>query len=202
MTYGRLVAPWESLLATFEPYDRQPYSQLALSFRRAGDDQSSNDVYFSQRSRETRIRIRQSVLRFWPSILWDYFIRYLAGYGVRPVRHFGWTMLVLFLGAALYTMPGAAVMDEAGQASNVRLDLMQAFRTSADHLLPVELPSKAHLRLSDAAFLRVGPFDFTYAGAGTFQALFAWVVLPIAIAVLASRLWRERVTTPFEEGPQ
>jgi hypothetical protein len=44
---------WQQLMEHLGPYDRQPFTQLEETFRRAGKDKLADDVYYMQKRRES-----------------------------------------------------------------------------------------------------------------------------------------------------
>jgi len=109
---------WKELIMHFNPYDRQPFSQLEGTFRRAGKDNLADNVYYKGRIREfseNYIKIFTWINRFFkylmflmPSLiveliilidrllrlLLDIFLWFFTGYGVKIKRLL---ILIVFL---------------------------------------------------------------------------------------------------------
>jgi hypothetical protein len=204
MVYERLYGPWRSIFAQLEPFDRQPFTQLEITLRQAGDDTAADEVYYALRTQELRNRFRRSAWRLWPGIAWDLFLRYLAGYGVRPVRLFVILGTFLTLGTIAFRQPGAVVQEEPLErilqhGHLEQLGWGQALLVSIDQVLPiVEIPSAREWLPSERTWLILGPVELTYTGVATVLTLFGLIVGPAAIAIVASWLWRQQLSKPLE----
>jgi uncharacterized protein YjbI with pentapeptide repeats len=115
MTYVRMLSDWQALFNRFDPYDRQPYTQLEATLRQAGDDHAADDVYYARRRREFRNLLarhsRWDVLR----IPGDALYWVLAGYGVRPLRFVLWSVLALAVGTWVFLQPNAVTYADAAK---------------------------------------------------------------------------------------
>ena len=199
MTYDRMYGAWGTMLGKNSVYDSQPYTQLEQALRRSGDDAIADNVFYAQRVREFGNRFHWPAWLNVPGILWDLFLRLSAGYGVRPFRLVLLTLAVLAWGAELYSRPGAVADSDVSGSSTVRhLDHLEAFRVSLDQLLPVELPQSDQLEPTAQVAFQFGSPAVTYEGFAAIQSLIGWVILPVALAILASCLWRERPTRPLQ----
>jgi uncharacterized protein YjbI with pentapeptide repeats len=200
MTYERMYGAWRPMLGKNRVYDSQPYAQLEQALRRSGNDSIADDVFYAQRVREFRNRLHwPEVITDIPRILWDLFLRLAAGYGVRPFRLVLLTLFVLAWGTVVYGKSGAvAKVDGSNSAAFDQLDWTQAFWVSLDQLLPVEFPGSIGWEPTSQIAFRLGNWGATYEGFARFQALVGWAILPVALAILASRLWRERATKPLQ----
>jgi hypothetical protein len=79
-----------------EPFRPQPYRQLAKVLREAGDDSGARKVLFKMECRRTQEeRSTYARLKGWV-------LRLGVGYGIYPLRAFGWLVLVWALGWGLF----------------------------------------------------------------------------------------------------
>jgi hypothetical protein len=78
-------------------YQPQPYEQLAAYYRRVGHDEQARTVLLAkQRHRRQRLQL--------PARAWGHLQDTAIGYGYRPVRAFGWLILLLAFTTAYFTV--------------------------------------------------------------------------------------------------
>ncbi|MFI0445895.1 pentapeptide repeat-containing protein [Actinomadura sp. 6N118] len=101
LTYGTLDPhlPAEERLQLLEReedgYVPHSYEQLALSYRRIGDDDAARTVQLAKQRR------RRGTLR-WPLKLWGYLQDVTVGYGYRPMRAAAWLLTLMLIGSVAY----------------------------------------------------------------------------------------------------
>jgi hypothetical protein len=197
LKYERIDSQWELLLSHQEPYSRQPYAQLEATLRAIGDDETADRVYFAQRSRESKNRLHRHNLTDLPGIIWDLFVRLVSGYGVMPSRLIVFTTLLIFAGAVFYLQPGSvSYADAVAQPSGTaNLDWIQAAELSLDQTLPFDIDAGKRWKPSDQLILELWNVRIRYAEIGTFQTILGLVVVPLGIAALAKRLWKDYLST-------
>ena len=185
--YNRIdpVSFWESLMELLDPYDRQPFTQLKDTFRRAGRDQLADDVHYEQKSREftKNITIKKPVA--W---LLDRFLWLLTGYGVRPLRLLRAIVPILVIGTVIFQLEGAVKLDMQPHymiSSQVTLSLWEAFWVSLNTFLPIEIPSGADWIPSSQIIPWLGLKFTTFA---TISSLFGWILVPVGVAAISGLL--------------
>lgn len=97
-----------------QKYDLQPYTHLERVLRAAGNDHHADYVFLERRHRERRNLYKHSS----DSPL--YLIRYLldlsywkiSNYGVHPIKLIFYSLLIIALGSAIFTLPGAVEPKE------------------------------------------------------------------------------------------
>jgi hypothetical protein len=195
-TYEHLNADWRTLFGILSPYDRQPYTQLESTFRRAGDDRAADDVYDARRRREFDDRWPPRTLQdaFWT--VEDLGHRYLAGYGVRPIRFVLWALILLGLGWWVYLQPGAVTYANAEKQKALadrplELDGLRAFLVSLEQLLPITIPGGSSFIPSDNTWLDIGRWSADFAAFATIQTVLGWVLIPAGISIVAATLRRQ-----------
>ena len=75
------------------PFTPKPYRQLAKVLREAGDDSGWRKVLFEMERRRRHVEDRN-----WYTRLWGWVLRLTIGYGIYPLRAFGWLLLLWALG--------------------------------------------------------------------------------------------------------
>jgi uncharacterized protein YjbI with pentapeptide repeats len=95
-------------------YDIQPYTQLEKVLRAIGNDHEADYVYLQRRHRE-REKFRRHfnkspsyLLRF----LFDWGYWKIGNYGIHPIKLFYYSVLIISLGAVIFTLPGAVEPKE------------------------------------------------------------------------------------------
>jgi hypothetical protein len=137
----------------------------------------------------------------WLGAAFDFSIlRWLAGYGVRPIRFLICTLVILVLGAGIFSRPGAVTYTDPldqllhwGQP--LQLDWLQAAQVSLATLVPIETPGQNEWTPSDRVIWHIGPGSPTFAFYATLQRMAGWVLVPVGIAVAAAAFRRERPST-------
>ncbi len=197
-TYDRIYVGWEDLLKRIE-YDRQPYAQLERTLRSTGLDREADAVYYEQRRRGGNNIPPNSFL----SWLWDRTYRYLAGYGVRVWPLVLTPILLIALGAFVFhhygalaekpeTTPQARLFRAAASPCLNKPGLFDAFSVSLRLLIRLEVPSASKCVPSEneiAPWMRI-----KYSTYGTIHMLLGWLLVPFAVASIASRLGRRGTT--------
>jgi len=195
--YERIdIASWEWLMELLEPFDRQPYMQLEKTLRIAGEDKLADAVYFKRRRLEGS---RKSGLHR----IGDEILRVLVGYGVKPLRLFGWIFACIFLGAIVFQMEGAVcpgvtsgktesatvTMVNCQEAGACQLSFSEALWFSLSIFSPVELPrGKVWEPSRQPIVVRINSTDLrvmSYASFASILKLAGWVIVPMGIAGLA-----------------
>jgi hypothetical protein len=196
-TYERIGVAWRDLLQNFDPYDRQPYTQLEAVMRAAGEDRTAEDVYFARRRREHHrlyLKLRQTwfVSREFPRYLFDTIQWGLFHYGVRPYRLLVFTFLVLALGVTIFNCPHAVMNQDkdlrAGDPQS--LSITQAVGVSLRQFLPVEIPSGSQWIPTGNPIPLFAQFGIPFSAYATFHRAIGWVLVPLGVAALTGLLRR------------
>ena len=193
--YDRIepVSIWKKLMEQLDPYDRQPFTHLEETFRRAGNENLANKVYYERKRRESAlITIRNPAA--W---LMDRFLWLLTGYGVRLHRLTVPIAIFILLGTFIFHLEGAVEPKQDKQPPPVMssqispeaespLRIGEAFRVSLNLFLPVEIPSGADWKPSTNYIVRFVRFiDFA-----TILKLAGWIFVPLLVAGLTGFLKR------------
>lgn len=193
--YDRIepVSIWKKLMEQLDPYDRQPFTQLEETFRRAGNENSANKVYYKRKRRESaQITIRNPFA--W---LIDRLHYSLTGYGVQLWRLLVSIAICLLLGTFIFHLKGAVeskpdkqphsvISPQVSPEARSPLHIGDAFRVSLNLFLPVEIPSGADWKPSTHNIVWFVRFvDFA-----TFLKLAGWIFVPLLVAGLTGFLKR------------
>ena len=185
--YNRIdpVSFWKQLMEPLGPYDRQPFTQLEETFRRAGMDQLADDVHYEQKSREFTENITIQKPGAW---LLDRFLWLLTGYGVRLHYLFLPIVTILIIGTAIFQLEGAVKLDIQPPfmiSTQVTLSCWEAFWVSLNTFLPIEIPSGADWKPSSQIIPVLGLKFTTFA---TFLNLVGWILVPVGVAGISGLL--------------
>jgi len=179
---------WKQLMEHLDPYDRQPFTQLEETFRRAGKDKLADDVYYEQKCRESA----QKTLGTPVAWLLDRFLWLFTGYGVRLYRLIVFIALILFVGTFIFQLEGAVVLNPDIKppyvfGSNDTLPCWEAFWVSLSTFLPVEIPSGTDWKPSSQTIWFLSIKFTTFA---TMLKLSGWILVPVGIAGISGILKR------------
>lgn len=189
-TYTRLAIDWQLLAKRMRPYDRQSYTQLEKYFRAGGHDSVADEIYLARERVEREVKLRRGDYGAY-LLSWAYWV-FLRN-GVRPFRLFGFSVLLIFLGALFFEMPTTVMPKQAAERVPVswpapalpRLTFPDALAFSVRQFLPVDIPMGANWLPADAAVdmpygipLRVSPSIF----ATLVLRLPGWLLLPLLVA--------------------
>ena len=185
--YDRIdpVSFWKQLMQHLGPYDRQPFTQLEETFRRAGRDQLADDVHYEQKSREFTENITIQKPGAW---LLDRFLWLLTGYGVRLHYLLLAIVTILLIGTAIFQLEGAVKLDIQPPfmiSTQVTLSCWEAFWVSLNTFLPIEIPSGADWKPSSQIIPVLGLKFTTFA---TFLNLVGWILVPVGVAGISGLL--------------
>ena len=186
-TYNRIhpVSFWKQLMECLNPYDRQPFTQLEETFRRAGRDQLADNVHYEQKSREFTENITIQKFGVW---LLDRFLWLLTGYGVRPLYLLRAIAPIIVIGTAIFQLQGAVQLDIQPHymiSTQATLSLYEAFWVSLNTFLPIEIPSGADWIPSSQIIPGLGLKFTTFA---TFSSLAGWILVPVGVAAISGLL--------------
>jgi hypothetical protein len=165
-----------------DPYDRQPFTQLEETFRRAGKDKLADDVYYELKCRESD----QKTLRNPGAWLLDHFLWLFTGYGVRLHRLSVFIALILLIGTIIFHFEGA-VEPKLDMQPLPHLPYWEAFWVSLNTFLPVEIPSGENW-IPSSKIIRVLGIRFTTFA--TLLKLAGWILIPVGIAGISGILKR------------
>jgi hypothetical protein len=188
--YDRIqpISFWEQLMEHLGPYDRQPFTQLEETFRRAGKDKLADDVYYMRKRRESA----QKTIRKPGAWLLDRFLWLLTGYGVRLYRLLLPIVLILLIGTIIFHLEGAVKLDiqlPCMMSSQVTLPCWEAFWVSLNTFLPIGIPSGADWKPSSQIIPMLGIKFTTFA---TLLDLAGWILVPVGVAGIAGLLKRSK----------
>ncbi|MGB8658565.1 MAG: pentapeptide repeat-containing protein [Candidatus Zixiibacteriota bacterium] len=192
---------WKELMKSMKRLDpkdnTQPFTQLEQTFRKAGEDQLANKVYYKGRRRES-----SSIRLLWPPqhfLAWplDRFLFLTTGYGVRLGRLLLWTILAVLVGTCVFRARGAVVPQKDSQAvstlgpyceedSVCSLKWQESLWFSLRTFLPVEIPSGSEWKPSSQILLWI----LTFSGFASILKLIGWIFVPVGVAGLAGWLKR------------
>ena len=173
---------WEELMKHLNPYDRQPFTQLEETFRRAGKENLADDMYYVQKRRESD----QKKLRNLGAWLLDRLYWKLTGYGVRLYYLIAPIVLILFVGTIIFQFEGA-VEPRLDMQPPLHLPFWEAFWVSLNTFLPVEIPSGANWIPSSKI---IGVLGIKFTTFATLLKLAGWVLVPVGIAGISGILKR------------
>ncbi|KKG17064.1 hypothetical protein EO98_18460 [Methanosarcina sp. 2.H.T.1A.6] len=194
--YNRIfpVSFWEQLTKHLDPYDRQPFTQLEVTFRRAGMDKLADDVYYEQRRLESAQKTLCTTPGAW---LLDRFLWLVTGYGVKLYRLGLLIALILLFGTIVFNLEGAVkpVEQILEMQMPLHLSYMEAFWVSLNTFLPIEISSGTNWIPSSNIIrvlgIRTGIKVTTVA---TLLELAGWIFVPIGIAGISGMLKRQNNT--------
>ncbi len=204
---------------------RQPYFFLERSLRSTGNDDLANEVYLQLKHNESK--------RIWPDTkdhfrklrIWQGFIGLgskvldtgwwlIANYGVRPLLLLIVSIVIIALGAWIFSRPGAVVpkvkpmpdltvsssnangpmvvKEVKSQPTPAQIGPTQALGVSFSQFIPiVEIPSGGNWKPSENAISASLPW-ISYAAYGSAHRLAGALLLPLGIAALTGFLHREK----------
>ena len=171
-----------------EPYDRQPFTQLEETFRRAGKDKYADDVYYERKCRESKnITIRTPGAWLLNRLLW-----FLTGYGVRLYRLLFAIILFIVIWTYIFHLEGAVVLKpdiHPPPLMGPKDSYFEAFWVSLNTFLPVEIPSGADWKPSSQIIPVLG---IKFTTSATLLKLAGWILVPIGVAGMAGLLKRSK----------
>ena len=193
--YDRIdpISFWKKLVERLDPYDRQPFTQLEETFRRAGNDRLANDVYYEGRCRKPdQIKVRNFASWFPDRFLW-----LLTGYGVRLRRLGVLIAILLMLTTFIFHLEGAveskqdkqpppAVSSQVSPEAGSPLSLGESFMFGLNRFLPVEIPSGADWKPSNRYIVRF----IRFATFATVLKVAGWFFVPLLVTGLYGVLKR------------
>lgn len=182
-------------LRLLEGYDRQPFTQLENSLRRAGNDRAADRIYLAGRRAERQLKPPVSRL-------FDWVYGALVNYGVKPWRLACLALLSVSLGAWFFSHPGTVQVKEKEQRTQSPYPITwpEAINFGVAHFLPVSLPIKDQLvptsqvvsvplpipGMAPALVIRTRP-----ALVATLLQLAGWILVPIGVAAMTGVLMRK-----------
>ena len=198
-TFERLDDDWRHFVKLIEPFSRDPYDSLERHLRSSGEEREAGDVYFERRLREgraqrerffTRLRKRQfgEAWRDLRRVSVDFIEHHLASYGVRSMRLFVTTLLLLVLGALVFMRDDALRQKPSG---NARATNEEAIVYSAALAIPlVQLPPLERWRPSERP-IAVGNYQLMrYETFAVIYRLLCFVFVPLTVAAFSGLLNR------------
>ena len=180
-----------------EPYDRQPFTHLEEIFRRAGEVNLAQHIYYEGKRQEAeKIRFfRSPFVWLGNRLLWA-----LTGYGVQLANLLAAFAIVLILGTVLFHFNGAVIQKEpprvVSQASQQigPLPYTDAFGFATRLLLPVEIPYGAAWEPSRNPICMSCDhslfWNIRFATVASLLKLFGWILVPIWVAGLTGIIKR------------
>lgn len=194
-TYNRIEPYycWIRFMKALDPYDRQAYTMLEEIFRRTGEDQLANKVYFEGRRERAKKKIQKWNI---PALFKDWFLRLLTGYGVRLHRLIVAIALILLIGTFFFQNEGAVEQRQNNQLSQVAeaqsdtdgklsLTWKEAFWISVNHFLPVKIPAGGEWMPSSKIIWGISSKTFA-----TLLTLTGWILVPVGLAGISGILKR------------
>lgn len=205
-TYEQMRADLKPLLLkmTLAPFDRQPYTQLETILRKGGSDNEAEFVYLARRKQERYQKFRIRTIHAW---VIDWLYKLTANYGVRPLRLIAYAVVVIALGAAGFSQPGALRPKEAGlTVSHIRpvtpiialstAKWRRGFQVSMRYFLPVDCPLGADWIPSSTGSMQLSfagvRFDLPFAPAwyAAFLRIVGSVLIGLGVAAITGVLRR------------
>ncbi|HZW95295.1 MAG TPA: pentapeptide repeat-containing protein [Candidatus Eremiobacteraceae bacterium] len=188
-TYDRIQVDWQSFLrypngqSRVEPFDHQPYIYLAEVLRRAGSEKDADAVY------EERLRVQSTKLSGWrkfkDNVYWLF-----ANYGIDLWHESVAALLVLLLGALIFSRP-AAVLSGEDSKTEVKISWRNAFFLAVHQFLPLSLPVKPEWSPSRRVLLKWRQYPLlTAATYANFLQIIGWIIIPLTVAALSGVLRR------------
>jgi len=209
LTYQRIAINWKSALRKQEPFDREPYSLLEAQLRSRGEEHKASLVYLERCKRENRGR-RERLRAAWgaPGTLWERLGTIvgeslgalyhgtqgmLFGYGVRPFRLLLLSLVLIAVGACVFSMKDAVRPASSPADSAPALRYTQALGLSMRLFVPVvELPSGEAWKPSaePCRFLGLEHIGLSYEGYASMHRLLGALFIPLLVAVSAGAFYR------------
>jgi len=163
-----------------EPYQPQPFDQLAAVFRRSGHDQEARDVLVAKR------RKRRETLQILRSRYWDWFLDWSVLYGWQPWRPLisGFVVFLVVLGLVIGAQAASLITATAGVISTYH-PLVHAL----DVFLPVvDLGIESNWTVDTAGG---GWFAWLVMACLWFLKLVGWGTVTLALAAVTGVVKRE-----------
>jgi hypothetical protein len=110
-------------------YQPQPYEQLAAVYRRSGREHDARRVAIAKRRHR-----RETLTR--PGRVWDRVLDWTVGYGYRTWQAGLWLLLLVAIGAAVFSMAHPQQMTEAKPATGA-VPAFQPWTYALDVLVPI-----------------------------------------------------------------
>ena len=188
---------WKDLINAFNPYDRQPYSQLESTVRASGDDDLANRIYF-ERERGRAKWIKKHKTAHWRIELFkDKIFRFTTGYGVKTWLLMYYLIPLLAIGTFLFQQKGAVQIKDAGSSvqATTQLSVGDAFWLTLDSILPISIQSGSDWKASNQSIFKFKVFNneriyfgLRYSDVATLFTIFGWVIIPIGLAGITGLL--------------
>lgn len=189
-TYDWIQVYWPSLLrypngrSRIQPFDRQPYIELADFLRRSGSESDADAVYLE------RQRVESRNLKGWRK-LEDILYSWVANYGIDLWNEAVIALIFVVIGMLVFSRRGAVVKTDGTSHPATAISLRSAFFFAVHQFLPLSLPAKPPWSPSRTALkfgrVRIPTTAATYAN---FLQIIGWILIPLAAAALAGVLRR------------
>ncbi|HHT9124822.1 MAG TPA: pentapeptide repeat-containing protein [Candidatus Brocadiia bacterium] len=196
-TYERIepTSIWEELMNRLYPYDRQPFTQLEETFRRAGQDRLANEVYYARKEKETALYKERKERLIWIGRLVH---KWLVGYGVHIWRILIASVIAVIIGTAVFQIDRAIELKQETQqltaeegSSNTNQDRgvphgwCDGFWLSVRFFLPMEIPFGSKWIASSNTFCGI-----KFSTIAIILKIAGWVLVPVGVAGLTGILKR------------
>lgn len=191
-TYARIYIAWQE--PWLEPFDMQPYQQMERVFQTTGKDKDADGVYLAQRWRSFRHNRQRPGL--WLKALSDMLYWALFNFGVKPLRLFVITAVLLIGFAWIFSQPGAVKPDKdsATPKRTAPLTFTEGLAFSFNNFSPIGVPIGSGWVPTDRPASTIAGLPVTFAFLATILRLTGWLFVPIGAAVF-SGLVRQQKTT-------
>ncbi len=183
-----------ALTKHWQPYDRQPYTQLEKSYRAVGQDHLADQIYLERQTREREEKWQRGEYGGW---LLNCLYGIVAHYGVRPYRLGVMSVVLIGIGTILFSQPGALEPKEPDPANPPppRYSIRDAFGVSLRLFSPIDVimgaqlvPSRTPIEMR-IRFLKTPPFRIRPTTFATFFLQIAgWILVPLILVSLTGLL--------------
>jgi Pentapeptide repeats (9 copies) len=132
--YERIYVDLDLLFKRFQPFDRQPYSQLESSLRLIGEERAAHRGYLERRRQERKLKFGLFSMHHW---ILDWLYKLGANYGIRPYRLVLCGFILVGMGVVVFSQSRALVPKDKTQGIECSRRAMEA---SIHYFLPMDSP--------------------------------------------------------------
>lgn len=190
--YSRIYIAWEEVIGLFEPFDMQPYRQMESVFQTMGKDKFAGQVYLTQRWRSFWYNLKD--WRRWLRALTDFLYWAIFNFGVKPMRLFAITAVLLCGFAWVFSQPNAVTPDKdhAATVHAGKLTFVEGLGVSFNFFMPFAVPIGSGWQATDKSAFPIPNLPVTFAFLATLDRLLGWLFVPIGAAVFSGLVRQQK----------
>jgi uncharacterized protein YjbI with pentapeptide repeats len=191
-SYSRIYIAWREVIGLLEPFDLQPYRQMESVFQTMGKDKFAGEVYLTQRRRS--FAYNREDPRRWLRSLTDFLYWAFFNFGVKPMRLFAITAVLLCGFAWVFSQPNSVKPDkDAGAALTARtLTWVEGLGVSFNFFMPFAVPIGSGWQATDRPAFHVSDLPVTFTFLATLDRLLGWLFVPIGAAVFSGLVRQQK----------